>query len=182
MEVKLDKKNKSNNKLLVVLVSVMSIVTLSVLGVLGVVLYKGYASESDVGNVNTDLSPIVVDDKSYYDKTKEYLEAYVSYVENVYPVILKGNMTDEDKAIALKHTNEFILYSQEFNATPITYEDELLDDNFFDFKISAQNVADYAKSYLYKGEKVYIDFMKNNFKDTQIHIDTIVQIEKKYYK
>ena len=177
-----DNVKKKGNRLLVVLVSVMSVVTLSVLGVLGVVLYKGYASESDSVNVNTNFSHIVVDDESYYDKVKEYLDAYVSYAEKVYPVILKGNMTDADKEVSLKYTNEFILYSQEFSASPVTYEDDLLDDNFFDFKMSAQNFADYAKSYLYKDEKVYINFMKNSFKDTQIHVDTIAEIENKYYK
>lgn len=174
-------KKKGNNKLLVALVSVMSIV---MVGVLGVILYKGYASES----VDSSIFGESFDDSydgynySYYNDVTEYLNTYVAYVEKVYPVVLKGNMTDVYKEDVIYRTNEFMMYSQSFTATPITAEDDLLYDNFFDFKLSAENFADYVKSYVFKEEKVYLDFMKNSFKDTEINIDTIAQIEKTYYK
>ena len=189
-------KKKGNNRLLVVLVSVMSVVTLSVLGVLGVVLYKGYASENadNKSTLNTitkvdDNTVLVVNDEgkdqlvdtSYYAQTEEYFTQLRAFNKATFSAIQQNGLTDQNKQQVIDSINDFLIFSKGFKVFPETDEDYIFHDEFTSLKYDAEMMAEYGLNYVINEEKVHRSLHGDYFKDVKVHLNTLSEIEKRYY-
>jgi len=178
---------KKKNKLIIVLISLVSVACLGI----GVIVYNDYAiANSD----NTVLSEAVLKSKdgsvesdikfedAYFILLKSYIEKMMEFNRSTYKTIHDKNVTESNKEDLISKTISFLTYSQSFDITPITERDKIMHENFIDMKYDAEKMAEYALQYIYKKENVYYSLHQDHFDNLRIHMGTMGDIEKKYYK
>lgn len=153
-------------------------------GLLGLSLFVVGCGSENVNSSDMDSEVVTESNENtesmYKYNTATYAFDYTEFANSVYnPIMANENYDKED---LINRTNAFLLYTQEIDFKPVTDADYMLKEHFDDFVFDAKSVAEYSLDYLYKGDSVYKDFMKNSYSNAIIKMDTIVELEKKYYQ
>ena len=169
---------KKKSKLIITLITVIGVTCLGIL----IFSYDSYASFFKTSDKASSAENAGINDEFYYyDEVTSYVNTYVNYITAIYPTVMNGDVNHSNEESILKATNDFLLFSQSFSAEPSNETDELFRDHFRKLQTDAEGIANYIKDYLFKEEDVYLKFIKNNYKNTQIHLDTMNEFRKLHY-
>lgn len=157
--------------------------------ILGIgLLVSGCSEDIELNDVNaseqTEIKDTIIEEElelNYYEQISLFNNDYVEFLEDTYPIVTGGKLTDSSKEKLIDITNDFILYLSNFNPVPVTTEDEKFDEHLKDLIYDLEQYSDYALQYAFKEEDVYKRFVKDHFENIRIHLSTLTELEKLYY-
>ncbi|MCM3387345.1 hypothetical protein M3649_04250 [Ureibacillus chungkukjangi] len=138
-----------------------------------------YTATEETTTVSSDTIINTDGESDYYKEVKIFNDKLISFMNTTQPTIKSGNVVNKDELV--KVTNQYILYLDGFNPSPITISDEEFDPHMKDLEYDARQLADYTLQYLVKEENVYKDLAEDSMDNINIHLSTLAEIENKYY-
>lgn len=185
---------KKKNKLMITVVAIIGAMCL--FGAVGLLLYKGYANETSdtetalnkeveldsVSTLNVDSEGNVdIDNESYYNQVKGFFDETVKFHEATYDDIFMMRVTDSNRERLNQITNDYIIFLQSFNPSPVTDADKILHENVTDAKYDMEQVAYHALQFIHTGEMTHKRLHRDYFVKFKVHVETIKAVEEQYY-
>ena len=121
-------------------------------------------------------------ESTYYKEAETFINTSMEFIRATFETINQAQVNDANKDELINETNDFILFVQTFDATPITEADKLMHENLIEAKYDIERVAHYTLQYIYKGDNSYRSLHKDHFDNFRIHLKTLSEIESKYYQ